>query len=60
MLGLVAEDEALDDPPAAGDFERVVGRNPDVKVVGGLIHLVGTGPFRGKTFKTALRAADFF
>lgn len=45
---------------AAGKFAEKVGKNPDIKVVGGKIHLQGVGPFKGKTFKTDLRASDFF
>jgi hypothetical protein len=45
---------------AAGKFRGRVGKNPDIKVVRGKIHLQGVGPFKGKTFKTDLRASDFF
>jgi hypothetical protein len=45
---------------AAGKYQGKVGKNPDIKVVGGNIHLQGTGPFKGKTFKTGLKASDFF
>lgn len=45
---------------AAGKFEGKVGKNPDIKVVGGRIQLQGVGPFKGKTFKTELKASDFF
>ena len=44
----------------AGDFCKKVGRNPDVKIVSEQIWLTGTGPFKGKTFKTLLDAIDFF
>ena len=44
---------------SAGSFSSKVGNNPDINVVGGNIHLTGTGPFRGKTFKTDLKASDF-
>ena len=43
----------------AGDFSKVVGRNPDIKLVNGKIKLTGTGPFKGKSFSTGLDAADF-
>ena len=45
---------------AAGKFSGRVGRNPDIKVVGGKIHLQGVGPFKGRTVQTDLRASDFF
>ena len=45
---------------AAGKFQGKVGNNPDIKIVGGRIQLTGTGPFKGKTFKTDLSATDFF
>jgi hypothetical protein len=45
---------------AAGKFKGKVGKNPDIKVVRGKIHLQGTGPFKSKTFKTDLKASDFF
>lgn len=46
----------------AGDFSRVVGKNPDIKLNNGTIDLTGarSGPFRGKTFKTGLKIEDFF
>ena len=44
----------------AGSFSKVVGRNPDIKIVGGRIRLTGTGPFKGKSFNTGLDASDFF
>ncbi|GAA4791244.1 hypothetical protein GCM10023231_18930 [Olivibacter ginsenosidimutans] len=42
-----------------GDFVKKVGNNPDVKVVGDKIQLTGTGPFKGKTFQTNLKATDY-
>ncbi len=44
----------------AGSFSKMVGRNPDIKIVGGKIRLTGTGPFKGKSFNTGLNASDFF
>ncbi|MDH6311931.1 hypothetical protein M2137_000690 [Parabacteroides sp. PFB2-10] len=44
----------------AGDFSRMVGKNPDVKIVNGKIKLTGTGSFKGKSFNTGLDAIDFF
>ncbi len=44
----------------SGNFSKVVGRNPDIKIVGGRIRLTGTGPFKGKSFNTGLDASDFF
>jgi RHS repeat-associated protein len=44
---------------SAGSFSSKVGNNPDISVVGGNIHLTGTGPFKGKTFKTELKASEF-
>jgi RHS repeat-associated protein len=43
----------------SGKFCKIVGRNPDIKIVDDKIWLTGTGPFKGKTFKTQLNAADF-
>ncbi|WP_256012516.1 hypothetical protein [Desertivirga xinjiangensis] len=43
----------------AGAFSSIVGKNPDVKVVGTYIHLTGTGPFKGKTFPTELKASEY-
>ena len=45
---------------AVGSFSGKVGNNPDVKIVDGIIHLVGNGPYRGRTMNTGLRALDFF
>jgi len=45
---------------SAGNFEKLVGTNPDITVEKGLIKLKGTGPFKGKTFQTILKALDFF
>ena len=44
----------------AGSFSKFVGKNPDISVEKGMIVLSGTGPFKGKTFKTILNASDFF
>ncbi|WP_310554478.1 DUF6443 domain-containing protein [Flavobacterium sp.] len=44
---------------SAGSFSSKVGNNPDISVVGGNINLTGTGPFKGKTFKTDLKASDY-
>jgi RHS repeat-associated protein len=45
---------------AAGNFEKVVGRNPDIVIDKTQIILRGTGPYRGKTFPTGLDPTDFF
>jgi RHS repeat-associated protein len=45
---------------SAGAAEDIVGRNPDVRVVGGKIQLRGTGPFKGNSVTTDLDAGDFF
>jgi hypothetical protein len=43
------------------NFSGVVGTNPDVKVIGGKIVLVGAGSeFKGKSYPTDLDASDFF
>jgi hypothetical protein len=43
------------------NFSGVVGTNPDVKVIGGKIVLVGAGAeFKGKSYETGLDADDFF
>ncbi|XWN35354.1 MAG: hypothetical protein ROO73_00985 [Roseivirga sp.] len=44
----------------AGNFSKVVGKNPDVKIIGGKIRLTGRGPFKGKSFNTDLDVTDFF
>lgn len=44
---------------SAGSFSSKVGNNPDIKVVGGQIHLTGTGPFKGKSFPTNLKASNY-
>ncbi len=45
----------------AGDFARVVGRNPDIGLKGTQIILKGAknGPYAGKTYETALNITDF-
>lgn len=45
---------------AAGNFEKVVGYNPNINIKNGKIILEGVGPFKGKSFKTDLDASDFF
>jgi hypothetical protein len=45
---------------SAGDFSRIVGRNPDINIFNGKIKLIGNGPFKGKSFDTLLDALDFF
>jgi len=45
---------------AAGNFSKVVGRNPDIMIKEGLILLKGTGPYSGKIYQTGLKALDFF
>jgi len=45
---------------SSGNFSRIVGRNPDIKIVNGRIRLTGNGPFKGKSFNTGLDASDFF
>jgi len=44
----------------SGNFSKIVGKNPDVKIVSGKIILQGTGPFRGKSFNSGLSASDYF
>jgi hypothetical protein len=45
----------------SSNFSSVVGTNPDVKVIGGKIVLVGAGAdFKGKSYPTDLDASDFF
>ena len=44
----------------SGNFRNHVGKNPDVRVVRGEIVLRGTGPFKGKIYKTGLDAEEFF
>ena len=44
----------------AGNFSKVVGKNPDIKLVNGKIRLIGIGPFKGKRLNTRLDATDFF
>lgn len=44
---------------SAGSFSSKVGSNPDIKIVGGQIHLTGTGPFKGKSFPTNLNASEY-
>jgi RHS repeat-associated protein len=44
---------------SAGDFERIVGKNPDIKVVGDKIQLTGTGTFKGTSFQTTLKASEY-
>lgn len=43
----------------AGDYAKKVGNNPDIKVVGDKIQLSGTGPFKGKSFQTNLKATEY-
>jgi RHS repeat-associated protein len=43
----------------SGDYKKIVGSNPDVKVVNDLIQLVGNGPFTGQSFQTALKASEY-
>jgi hypothetical protein len=45
---------------AAGGYRKTVGKNPNIRVVNGVIHLVGQGPFRGATFVTDLKVGRFF
>jgi len=46
---------------AAGKFGHIVGDNPDIVVEGEKIVLKGVyQSFKGKTFETTLKAADFF
>jgi hypothetical protein len=43
------------------NFSDIVGTNPDTKVIGGKIVLVGAGlEFKGKNYQTDLDAGDFF
>ncbi|MEM6730278.1 MAG: hypothetical protein AAF658_01910 [Myxococcota bacterium] len=42
-----------------GGFQKRVGKNPDIEVVRGKINLRGTGPFKGQTVNTDLRASDY-
>ena len=45
----------------SSNFSGVVGTNPDIKVIGGKIVLVGAGAdFKGKSYPTELDASDFF
>ena len=46
----------------AGEYKKRVGDNPDVKVVGDQIHLIGSsqGPFRGRSMQTDLKASAYF
>lgn len=45
----------------SSNFSGVVGTNPDVKVIGGKVVLVGAGAdFKGKSYPTDLDASDFF
>jgi RHS repeat-associated protein len=45
----------------AGDFVKIVGKNPDVSISGAKIVLKGAknGPFKGKSFDTGLDLFDF-
>ena len=45
---------------SAGNFSKIVGRNPDIVVKEGSIILRGTGPYSGKIYQTGLKALDFF
>jgi RHS repeat-associated protein len=45
---------------AAGNFEKHVGKNPDIIIEKGQIILKGVGPFKGKTFPTSLDPLDYF
>ncbi|WP_448105198.1 DUF6443 domain-containing protein [Pedobacter panaciterrae] len=44
---------------SAGDFSSKVGSNPDIKVVGNQIQLIGNGPFKGKSVQTSLKATEY-
>ncbi|UBM59231.1 hypothetical protein LAG90_00980 [Marinilongibacter aquaticus] len=46
---------------SSGNFEKLVGTNPDIKIVSGKIILTGSsrGPFKGKSFNTGLKSMDF-
>lgn len=49
------------DVAGRGNFSKVVGKNPDIFVENGKIHLRGVGGgFKGKTYSTGLNASDFF
>ncbi|NCI45793.1 RHS repeat domain-containing protein [Sediminibacterium soli] len=43
-----------------GKFEKTVGKNPNINVKDGFIVLEGTGPFKGKSVTTTLKATDYF
>ena len=47
---------------AAGAFEKIVGKNPDIFIENGKIILRGakSGPYAGKSFETGLDALKFF
>ncbi len=45
---------------SAGNYSKVVGRNPDIIIKKGKIVLKGNGPYKGKTFETGLDFGDFF
>ena len=46
---------------SAGNFAKVVGKNPDITIKGTQIVLKGAknGPYAGKTFETGLKITDF-
>jgi hypothetical protein len=46
---------------AAGNFEKIVGTNPDIAVEKGMIILKGakTSPFKGKILETGMKASEF-
>ncbi len=44
----------------AGNYSKVVGRNPDIIIRNGKIILKGNGTYRGKIFETGLDFGDFF
>ncbi len=41
------------------NYGHKVGGNPDLKVIGGKIHLIGVGPFKGKSYPTNLNSKDY-
>jgi len=44
-----------------GSYSKIVGKNPDVFVKNGNVHLRGVGGgFKGQTYNTGLKATDFF
>jgi hypothetical protein len=48
------------DDVGAKNYAKKVGTNPDLVVNKGEIELHGQGKFSGKTFKTGIKASEYF